>query len=75
MWILQSHLFRISPKDWRTIAATAIPIYNQQLVAAISPVSKEYLQAMKDWHKLNLELFQQTVYRPGHCCTYISHNS
>ena len=58
--VLQSHHFR-SGEELETTLRRYVQLYNQQLPqSALS--SKTLLQAMKDWHKLKLDLFRKQPY-------------
>jgi transposase InsO family protein len=71
--VLQSHHFR-SGEELETTLHRYVWLYNQQLPQTALD-SKTPLQAMKDWHKLNPELFKkQPYYLPG-CDTYPQRSS
>ena len=66
--VLQSHHFQ-SGEELEATLHRYVWLYNQQLPQSALG-SKTPLQAMKDWHNLNPEMFKkQPYYRPG-CDSY-----
>ena len=66
--VLQSHHFR-SGEELETTLHRYVWLYNQQLPQSALG-SKSPLQAMKDWHKLNPQLFRKQPYFLPGCDTY-----
>ena len=65
--VLQSHHFR-SGEDPNATMHRYVLLYNQQLPQSVLQ-SKTPLQAMKDWHKLKLEMFMKNPYYLTGCDT------
>jgi hypothetical protein len=63
--VLQSHHFR-SGEELETTLHRYVWLYNQLLPQSALD-SKTPLQAMKDWHKLKLELFNKQPYYLPRC--------
>jgi transposase InsO family protein len=63
--VLQSHHFR-SSEEFETTLHRYVWLYNQQLPQSALG-SKTPLQAIKDWHKTNPELFKKQPYYPSGC--------
>ena len=63
--VLQSHHFR-SGEELETTLHRYVLLYNQQLPQS-ALASRTPLQAMKDWHKLKLELFRKQPYFLAGC--------